>query len=134
MTDIASTDVTLERPNGGNDLLIVDNTTGAVVTVAGHFAGRALANITFSDGVSYASGDIGGVLVAELARYLSRRRIPSQRNSRCWRLSASSRSSMLRRRTFKDLDRRRIVLGSNATSVLDWVAMTLWPVDQATTA
>jgi Ca2+-binding RTX toxin-like protein len=70
MTDIASTDVTLQRPNGGNDLLIVNNATGAVVTVAGQFAGRALANITFSDGVSYASGDISGVLVAELARYL----------------------------------------------------------------
>jgi hypothetical protein len=70
MTNIASTDVTLERPNGGTDLLIVNNATGAVVTVAGQFAGRALVNITFSDGVSYTGGDVSGVLVDEVVRYL----------------------------------------------------------------
>jgi hypothetical protein len=52
MTDVASTDVTLERPNGGNDLLIVNNKTGAIVRIAGQFGTSGLPSIAFSDGVS----------------------------------------------------------------------------------
>jgi hypothetical protein len=68
LTDIASTGATLERPNAGNDLLIVDNATGAVVTVAGQFSGAAevaLEDLTFSDGISLDKDGVQTALRAE---------------------------------------------------------------------
>ncbi len=82
MGQIASTDVTLERPGGGNDLLIVDNVTGKTLTIVGQFAGGGVQNIAFSDGVSLSSDDIRGVLqmqaVAEASPRIDRSRSSEQ--------------------------------------------------------
>src|SRR6185295_1729311 len=54
MQDIASTAVTIARPNGGNDLVINDTATGKTVTVRGEFSRWGwgiMQSISFSDGV-----------------------------------------------------------------------------------
>jgi Haemolysin-type calcium binding protein related domain len=61
--DIASTDVTLSRPNGGADLIITNTVTGKTVTVRGEFAnGGSLLAITFSDGVSWNQAQVEAIL------------------------------------------------------------------------
>src|SRR5437667_99748 len=53
MQDIASTAVTLSRPNGNNDLILTDTATGKSIKVIGQFSrwgSGVLQAITFSDG------------------------------------------------------------------------------------
>jgi hypothetical protein len=53
MNGIASTDVSISRPNGGADLILTDNNTGATVTVSGEYTHGSLNAISFSDGVTW---------------------------------------------------------------------------------
>ena len=71
LPDLASTGVTIERPDHGNDLVIVNNATGATLTLSGYFAENAFTEMIFSNDVSYKSGDIASVLALEAAHYLS---------------------------------------------------------------
>ncbi|MGD3252975.1 calcium-binding protein, partial [Xanthomonas citri pv. citri] len=53
-SDVASTGVTVSRPNGGADIVITVLATGKTVTVQREYAnGGPLAAITFADGVSW---------------------------------------------------------------------------------
>jgi hypothetical protein len=62
--DIASTDVTISRPNRGDDLVITNTLTGKTVTVQGEYAnGGQLATITFSDGVSWSYAQVQQMLI-----------------------------------------------------------------------
>jgi Ca2+-binding RTX toxin-like protein len=72
MQGIDSSDVTLYRPQHGNDLIVTNDVTGNSITIEGYFAfNGALTEIRFSNDTSYASGDIAGVLTMEAGRYLS---------------------------------------------------------------
>jgi len=64
LSDIASTDVSLSRPGGGNDLVITVNSTGKTVTVDNEFSSGSgsLKAITFSDGVSWNQTQIESLL------------------------------------------------------------------------
>jgi Ca2+-binding RTX toxin-like protein len=62
--DIASTDVSISRPNGGVDLLITVNSTGKTVTVQREYAnGGQLASITFADGVTWTYAQVEQMLL-----------------------------------------------------------------------
>ncbi len=66
MQDIASTDVTLSRPNGNNDLVITDSVTGNTVTVRGEFSpwgSGVLQAITFDDSVSWSAAQVRQMLL-----------------------------------------------------------------------
>jgi hypothetical protein len=63
-SDIASTDVTLSRPNGGTDLVLTVTSTGESVSVQGEYTnGGGLAAITFSDGVSWSFDQVQQMLL-----------------------------------------------------------------------
>jgi Ca2+-binding RTX toxin-like protein len=65
MQDIASTGVTLSRPNGGNDLVLTVTATGKTVTLKNelyqYYSGLT---VNFSDGVSWNQTQIRGILTA----------------------------------------------------------------------
>src|SRR5262249_56718981 len=64
--DIASTAVTIARPNGGNDLVITSTATGKTVTVWGEFSRfgwGVMQSINFSDGVSWSQAQIKQMLL-----------------------------------------------------------------------
>src|SRR5258707_9792811 len=61
---VASTDVTISRPNGGIDLVITNNVTGKTITVHGEYAHDGpLKTITFSDGVTWTYEQIRQMLL-----------------------------------------------------------------------
>jgi Ca2+-binding RTX toxin-like protein len=67
LTDIASTNVSLERPltDNGNDLIITVNSTGKTIKIVGEFGGGSggpLADVDFSDGVIWNQAQIEDVL------------------------------------------------------------------------
>ncbi len=65
MQGIASTNVVLARPNGGNDLVMLDTSTNETVTVRGEFSpwgSGVLQAITFADGVSWSQAQVLQVL------------------------------------------------------------------------
>ncbi|HEX4409019.1 MAG TPA: calcium-binding protein [Xanthobacteraceae bacterium] len=78
MDGIASTDVVLERPNAGNDLLIVDEALGTTITLTGEFSNNTIyyvlpvpfATIAFSDGVTLTPASVTTELYSEASRYL----------------------------------------------------------------
>src|SRR5262249_33978127 len=66
MQDIAATAVTIDRPNGGNDLVITDTATGKTVKVVGEFSRwgwGVLQAITFADGVSWSQEQVKQMLL-----------------------------------------------------------------------
>ncbi len=63
-TDIASTGVTVSRPNGGTDIVIKVLSTGKTVTVQREYAnGGPLKQITFSDGVTWSYAQLQQILL-----------------------------------------------------------------------
>ncbi|WP_279573949.1 calcium-binding protein, partial [Zavarzinia compransoris] len=64
-------DVMLRHPATGNDLVIVNNASGASVTITGYFSGHGLDAILFADGTTYSKQDINGVIAVEAGRYLA---------------------------------------------------------------
>ncbi len=68
MQGIASTGVTLSRPNGNNDLAITDLATGETVTVRGEFSpwgSGVLQAITFDDGVTWSATQLRQMLLSQ---------------------------------------------------------------------
>jgi Haemolysin-type calcium binding protein related domain len=62
--DIASTGVTIARPNGGTDVVVTVTGTGKTVTIAGEYAnGGQLATITFADGMSWSYSQVMQMLL-----------------------------------------------------------------------
>ncbi|WP_398482627.1 calcium-binding protein [Tardiphaga sp.] len=67
-TDIASTAVTLSRPDGGRDLVLTVNSTGKTVTLGGKFGysgDGSFEEIRFSDGIAWTTADIKAALLAQ---------------------------------------------------------------------
>ncbi|MGJ5182003.1 calcium-binding protein, partial [Bradyrhizobium oligotrophicum] len=63
-TDIASTDVTVSRPNGGTDVVIKVLSTGKTVTVQREYGnGGQLKQITFADGVTWSYAQLQQMLL-----------------------------------------------------------------------
>jgi hypothetical protein len=63
-SDIASTGVTMSRPNGGANLVLTVLATGKTVTVQGEYAnGGQLKQITFSDGVTWSYAQVQQMLL-----------------------------------------------------------------------
>jgi len=63
-SDIASTDVSISRPNGGADLVLTVLSTGKTVTVQREYAnGGQLKQISFSDGVTWSYAQVQQLLL-----------------------------------------------------------------------